>query len=255
MIKQLEAVVNTYSDLNPVNCCSFLLTNKDGKTKSYLLAVCHSGLLHQPSKTWDTLYTSYYTDFESGLGLSTGPDLLTKFFKFLKYDLYHKWSDHFHLDQLPGSFHQYIKMDLTKIPAQVVLNICVASRFPLESFDLLRRWDYLCKKESIHPALAWVLSGANFSVGTRKFLNFDGFSSQEHLPFYPNQLDIRRLVEGDPVLSYTMTYFESPTCCTPTNAIWGRNSSLRALVGSNLSEFCNQIQGNFPNEVLLQSSR
>lgn len=257
----IDAVVETYADLNTDECCSFgLSANLDGAYQFFGEEACHASLRYVLNDKYDQLITSYpHTD-----------ELSAWFFLFMRNVMYRKWAEFIHLEEHEGKL--YIRLsDLSKIPANVVYNICICSRTPLEHPSYLRVWGKLVGL-GIHPAFAFAVCRAGINEGDEDDDDPDydeddpsGLDAVdapadipvtvvmynlEHWPFY-NTLNLSSLVSGSPG-ALSVDYKNWPKGCTPTNSIWGENhQDLKALSGITIREFWLNWKAN--HEDILQS--
>lgn len=221
----INEIVSTYEDIDDETPCSFALISNDGESSElFPLEVCHSELQSIEAKVFDQLFTSY----------PIREPIDQQFFLFMKNHLYRKFSDFIQLGQAEdGSSYIHIT-DLSAIPANVVYNICICSRFPIEYRDELSVWAKLCD-EGLNPGFAFAVCRFNSSNLDEK-MDAEWLSDQEHWPFYITA-SMKALMQGEPANNCPTTYKENPANCCPTNTIWGHTKDMRGINGLAIREF------------------
>lgn len=201
------------------------------------------------SGQYDQLITSFPAQVE----------LDYQFFDFMKEILYKKFGEFLHLEHT-GDGVPYIRIsDLSKIPANVVLNMCICSRIIVEKREFLSVWSDLCAA-GIHPSLALAMCKANIPTKNDDTDTLDldipiknVGSDSEHWPFYL-AVDLDQLViKGPKEDNFSSPYKSHPYSCTPTNRIWGEAHHLKQFQGLTVREFWTKWQDKL-NENLLQPS-
>lgn len=227
-----EAVVATYCELDSSHCASFGVYSENGvHTQISGGDVCHADMRQWPANLYDHLITAYPTNMYDNVSL----DVWLRFFDFMQNVLYRKWKDQIHLEQGDGEYYIHVS-DLDKIPANVLFNLCICSRAPIEKPEAILNWVKLCD-EGLHPAIAFSLCQTHdmFMLnGADKKVYGLGLGNH-HWPF-DTTVGLSALVSGE-TATHSVSYKEYPAGCTPTNIIWGKTKDLQPVVGSTISDF------------------
>jgi hypothetical protein len=206
--------------------CSFGVLNKE-KTlyKININKPCHLALTYCQYNIYDTLITSYPAESE----------LDKEFFNFMKNTLYHKFKDHFHLKYYNSK--PYIEVtDLDKIPANVLYNFCITSRFIVEFQKELKIWAKY-NDTGLHQLVSFMCMGSNVCPVTGKLNRlFNEYINTHHWPFDQNSCPAV-IMSGGLVSNFNTSFKSKPTSCTPSNIIWGdQYAAMRCLIGKTPKE-------------------
>lgn len=222
-------VVGQYDQINKAECCAFGLISNDGEHFfSQGAYVCHAPLRHRDRDVYDTLVTSFFV--KSALDL--------RYFDFLKWMMYRDYSDNIHLSKTETGQYVLIVSSLSTIPASVLYNLCIASRFRIEYPDQLKVWGELVD-QGVHPGFALAISHTNAGSSMDITVHQLG-STYHHWPFYLQDVNLELLVSGHPDDEWVSkpSYKARPLDCTPTNYLWGEGAKhLKPLVYKTIKDF------------------
>lgn len=225
----VRKVVNSYGDFDSRTICSFVVLSDDEKIRECVIGdICHDDLKRVKPNVYDQLITSFpVQDHEVDL----------RFFDLMKFGMYRNWSDHIHLEKTEDGLYYIRLTDLSKIPANVVYNLCICSRFIVEYREYLGVWAKLVS-EGVHPALALAICRSNVSIDKDDCLDqtiTDVGSDEEHWPFYI-RVSLERLMTSNPDFM-SINFKTRPYACIPTNLIWGETKDLLGLKGTTIRKF------------------
>jgi hypothetical protein len=233
----VKLVVESYPnlDVQSGHVCSFIVFHSTNPNchSTHIKDICHSDLCpwdgDEWAKTYDQLITSYPAE--------QAVDLM--FFDFMKNVMYKKWSKAIHLEYYNNV--PYIRVDLKKIPANVLYNFCICSRTIVEWREYLDVWQKLCAC-GIDPRFAFAVCRCDVDVSKSGFLDQkikDVGSDKEHWPVYLSA-SLERLCVSGPDHAKCPSWWRAPHESKPTNIIWGETKDLRKLAGKTIREFWNE---------------
>lgn len=225
----ISEVVGSYNSFNKSNCCSFGVVSDDEQHEEVFLSrVCHYSLPLVKSDKYDQLITSYPAKSEIDF----------EFFEFMKNVLYQRWSSFILLERTEESQYYIRVTNLSKIPANVVFNLCISSRIIVERPNYLKVWKELVTL-GVNEALAFALCRCTLTDNNENLLDkkmlYIG-DDYEHWPFFIS-VGLTNLIKND-LVNLHVNFKAQPTQCTGTNIIWGESRDLKSAVSKTLREFC-----------------
>ncbi len=130
------------------------------------------------------------------------------------------------LVKLPKDVYYIHVTGLDEFPANALMNLCIATRTPIEFHERIDSWAKLIKL-GVSPSLAILL--AAFSDPDQEILSLQDKLTCNGQP-YPNHwwFDInsywRNLLKAE-MVNLLKPYMKNPSDCLPTNLIWGKQDA------------------------------
>jgi hypothetical protein len=254
--KVIDIVVARYRFMNGGNPCAFGVFSNDGNRHTeHPTAPCHAQLQYWGAKIGSSYYGQGACEFDQLITSYWAVEPLEfRYFDFLKNRLFKNWSDlitleasEHHIDfdkKKDGAVHvpphvagldkekyqdqpwYFIRVsDLSKIPANVLYNFCIATRVTVEYREFLKTWGRLCEA-GVDPGVAFLLAntGTVWPVKAADIMNTKtsaNYGARGHWA-YDNDPDLERFVRGNPdSTKFGKMYKEKTGDCRPANVIWG----------------------------------
>lgn len=225
---QLPGLFQTYPNLKDTSPSSWIQWG-EGIVKSYHSKVCHQDMEWQ-GPGYDELVTAVPKNDEVSL----------EYIRMLIRGPFRSVSDLIKLDRIKTNYYLHC-LSLSKWPANVLFNFCIASRVPIEFEYLLSPWAKRCEL-GFDPMLSFLLT---YSYGA-----IDGVQSNERTFKFdrPGHLWFDAASSWSALLSGVMEkqskpYKTNPGDCKPTNIIWGWSNDyakLKSMTDEEIAEFYHQ---------------
>lgn len=127
------------------------------------------------------------------------------------------------LDRLKNYYYLHC-LSLDQWPANVLMNLCIASRLPIEFAYLLEPWAKRCEK-GFDPTLAFLLT---YSFGSKQDTSRTfSFTRPGHL-WLDAGSSWTKILTGT-MVNLSETYKVKPQASTPTNVIWGHSPDYQKI--------------------------
>jgi hypothetical protein len=204
--KSLSKLIKTYENLDTIRPTSFIIwSDQPPHLEEYYHKICHRDMpFLEPG--FDHLITAVPKNDPIALAyiqmLITGP--------------FRAFADLISLEQLDGQYFLRCSQ-LDKWPANVLYNLCIASRVPIEKAEYLEYWADLTEK-GYDPTLAFLLS---YSKGGNAKRSGRTYPDTGHMWVDPSS-NWRNVIDGV-MTQMSPSFKEYPAGCRPCNVIWGHS--------------------------------
>lgn len=241
-LRLIKQVVDTQDNLRGSSISSYVLFSNDLKqNRATLQYACHAPMASVPTDSFDQMVTA--------APFCSDPVSL-RYYRWLIDGPFRAFSDKITLEVFPDSKDHYFKMvKLDQWPANILYNFCIASRFPIEFKECVKRWGiYL--DAGIDPSVGFLVAafGGNKPIDKDpwKFRPFEpNFEGNTNHFWFDVTSNWSRMINGDFDMDAVskQSFKEHPISCRPTNPIWGHTSQVdqRKLLKQSVRDICAEL--------------
>lgn len=233
----IEELIKSYPEIDEGNPSSFIVVDEHGNRTIIRFAdICHANLYNLNQDKHQELITAVPVQTEASL----------KYIRALINGPFREWFSYIDLCVYQDGNHYIHMTDLDKIPSPVVYNFCIATRVPIEYYDVVENFCRLVSEFDVDERVALCISARvldkNFDLDTK--LEEMTVPSDGHF-WFDHTSSWRTIIEGQLKLDGYESYKKAPHKCRPCNIIWGKDTK------DTLQRYCEMTIGELAKEFLL----